>query len=340
MTENAFISRVFPRPPLLDEPPKRRRIWILDVLIAYLLFTVASIPISVITSPIISVYMIRNIDLNSFVFDFDRLDINSFVEFFKNVYTTVMTLLEQMPAWISLISLFVFAFITLTVIICRVKIEKGTFYSLGMKKNGLIKNYALGLFIGFVIFSAATGLGLLTGGLEFAGFSVSGVSDIIYIVLFFFGYIVQGMAEEVLCRGFLLTSITRRHSVLTATVINSLFFALLHIVNPGISLLAFINLFLFGVFASLVMIKTDNIWMVSAIHAVWNFTQGNIFGVRVSGSAYAPSVMRIVSTGSRFINGGNFGMEGGICVTAVLLIGIVIFAVIKPMNKAAEKVDV
>ncbi len=339
MKENAFTTRVFPRPPLLGEPPKKGFIWILEVLIALLVYYAASIPISVMTSPFIAVYTIKNFDPRAVMPDIEKFDLNGIAEYVKNLYEAVKTLLENIPAWITLITLFSFAFITLAVIIYRVKIRKGTLYSLGVKKAGAVKNYAAGLLIGFILFSAAVGMGLLTKGLEFTGFAGFSISNTVYLFLFLLGYFVQGMAEEMLCRGLLMTSISRRHSVLCAVIVNSVFFALLHIVNPGISLLAFINLFLFGVFASLVMIKTDNIWMVSAIHTVWNFTQGNVFGIKVSGSAYVPSVMKVVSSGSKFINGGDFGLEGGICVTIVLLIGIVIFALIKPKEKELSAFD-
>ena len=332
-SKNKFSDLVFPRPQLLNEPPEKGLIWIVEVLVTFLVYTVASIPVSILTSPFIIVYAVKNIDYGAFSFGVDKLSLNGIVEYGKNVYDTVLNLIENMPAWITLITLFSFAFITLAVIIYRVKIRKGTLYSLGVKKAGAVKNYAAGLLIGFILFSAAVGMGLLTKGLEFSGFIRFDIPSIVYIILFLFGYFVQGMAEEMLCRGLLMTSIARRHSVLCAVIVNSVFFALLHAFNPGISVLAVINLFLFGVFASIVMIKTDNIWMVSAIHTVWNFTQGNVFGIKVSGSAYAPSVMKVVSSGSKFLNGGNFGMEGGVCVTAVLLLGIIIFALIKPKNK-------
>lgn len=62
-------------------------------------------------------------------------------------------------------------------------------------------------------------------------------------------------------------------------VVNSIVFALLHMANTGISLLALLNLFLFGVFMSVYMVRRGNLWGACAIHAVWNFVQGNVFGL-------------------------------------------------------------
>ena len=133
-----------------------------------------------------------------------------------------------------------------------------------------------------------------------------------------------------------MTAITRRYSVLCAVAVNSAFFSILHAANPGTSVLAFFNLFLFGVFASVLMLKTDNIWIVCAVHSVWNFVQGNFFGLSVSGNSLAPSVLRFSAGGMKIWTGGEFGPEGGLCVTAVLLAAtaITLFAGRKNLNQS------
>ena len=47
--------------------------------------------------------------------------------------------------------------------------------------------------------------------------------------------------------------------------------------------LSLISIVLVGVLMALYMLKTDNIWGVAALHGAWNFTQGNLVGVAVSG---------------------------------------------------------
>jgi len=136
---------------------------------------------------------------------------------------------------------------------------------------------------------------------------------------------IQVMAEKVLCRGYFLVSLGRRYSMWVAVIVNSVAFAALHLLNSGISVLAFINLVLFGVFASVCFIKTENIWLVGAIHSVWNLVQGNVYGIKVSGidsvcSIFASNMVE----GKEFINGGAFGLEGGIAVTIVLVVGTVL----------------
>ena len=93
----------------------------------------------------------------------------------------------------------------------------------------------------------------------------------------------------------------------------------------GVTLLSFFNIFLFGVFASLYTLRTNSLIGGCAIHSAWNFAQGNLFGFQVSGLATNASILTIkTNTSSTLFNGGSFGMEGGLTVTIVLLICILI----------------
>lgn len=63
--------------------------------------------------------------------------------------------------------------------------------------------------------------------------------------------------------------------------------------------------------------------MVGAIHSVWNLVQGNVYGIKVSGMETSCTMFSSAMTdGKELINGGAFGLEGGLAVTVVLLAGI------------------
>jgi uncharacterized protein len=65
---------------------------------------------------------------------------------------------------------------------------------------------------------------------------------------------------------------------------------------------------------------------VCAWHAVWNWTQGNVFGIRVSGTEPSNSLLTVreSSGANSMLTGGDSGVEGSVLVTFVLAIGIVI----------------
>lgn len=201
----------------------------------------------------------------------------------------------------------------------------------------MAKQYVLGLVFGAVAFSAAYLICIVTGSVNFEG-TVANITPL-YIIGFFFGYVLQGMAEEVLCRGYLMVSLSRRYHVTLAITLSSLFFAFLHGANNGFSMIAFINLFLFGVFASLLLLDFGNIWIVGAFHSIWNFVQGNIYGIQVSGTNVSSSVFSTANTAGReIINGGIFGMEGGLAVTFVLIVGIGLLAL--HLYKKGDIIDI
>ena len=216
-----------------------------------------------------------------------------------------------------------FATIGMTVVVilfCRL-IQKRKPDTLGFIKSGMGKEYLIGLVVGFVMFSSAVLICVAAGAIKIEGFSET--FSIGMFILFLLGFMLQGMAEEVLCRGYVMVSIARRYSMWTAVISNAVIFAALHLLNNGISVPAFINLVLFGVFASLYFVKKGNIWGVAAVHSVWNLVQGNFWGLRVSGMAADCSVLRSTMVeGRELLNGGAFGPEGGLGVSVVLIVGI------------------
>ena len=152
------------------------------------------------------------------------------------------------------------------------------------------------------------------------------------IALYFGGFLVQGMSEEFIFRGYLMNSVGGKHSAALAVGISALAFGLAHAANPGFNALALLNLVLFAVFASLYMLNSDNIWGVCAIHSIWNFMQGNFYGISVSGAVNADSFFITSAKSSHgFLTGGEFGIEGSIFTTLVLTAAIaaVLYAMIK-----------
>jgi len=224
----------------------------------------------------------------------------------------------------------------LSIIYCKF-IEKRPLSSMGVRKNKGIQNYLLGMLIGFIMLAGVVLINVVSGAMNFDGLKNN--LNIGLLLLYLLGFIIQGMSEEFIFRGFLMNSIGGKHNMVSAVVISAIAFSLAHISNSGVTPLALINIFLFGAFMSMYMIFTDNIWGVSAIHSIWNFSQGNIFGISVSGTGSGETVFVTSSLdGKSLMNGGEFGIEGGIATTIILLISFaVLFAYMIRKNKADQK---
>ncbi len=218
-----------------------------------------------------------------------------------------------------LLQLFLFITATMLSILFAKGILKRNMASMGFVKTNIVSQYVIGLVIGALLFSGAVLIGTMIGTLEFQGYILNEQWGMLF--LFFIGFIIQGMGEEVMVRGYLMPSLAARIQLKYAILISSLVFAALHLLNSGMTVLSFLNLTLFGIFAGIYMCKTQNIWGICAIHSIWNFVQGNFFGILVSGQDVNVSVFSFATTPNQtLLNGGSFGMEGGIIVTIILLI--------------------
>jgi Predicted metal-dependent membrane protease len=301
------------KPRMVAEAAEKRKGLniVLEILVFIALFVVCSIAQMIVATPVQLVLMYTDPDyLNAAMHG----DIAGAVEAANAlVQTDTMTILMLFSnAGIILV----------TLLFCKL-IQKRKVTTVGFQKPDMWKEYLTGMGIGFGIFTAAVLLCVITGSLKIQGMAPS--FSIGIFVLFLLGYLVQGMAEEVLCRGYFLVSVSRRYPLAVGIIANAVLFAALHLLNNGITVLAFINLVLFGVFASVYFVKRGNIWGVGALHSIWNLAQGNVYGIRVSGIQTSCSVLSSeMVAGRELINGGDFGLEGGLAVTIVLVVGTLV----------------
>lgn len=206
-------------------------------------------------------------------------------------------------------------------------IERRKLATMGFRRGHIAREYLMGLLVGTVMFSTAVGIAVISGSLVYGGLAGASVG---LIVLFFMGYLVQGLSEEVLSRGYLLVTLARRQHLAIAVFVSACFFGAMHLGNNAVSTLAIANIILFGIFEAIYLLKRGNIWGVAAIHSAWNFIQGNVFGISVSGMPLQPSVFLFEpSGGANLFNGGAFGLEASLPATIVLIAGIVIALLLK-----------
>lgn len=209
----------------------------------------------------------------------------------------------------------------ITMLFCKL-IERRPMKSLGLHKKNALKSYLTGCLVGAVMISICVILSAIFGGISL---SINTNISWRLLIAFFFAFIFQGASEEVIFRGYFLNTVASKNRIILAIVLNSIFFALAHSFNMGLTPLAFINLILFGAFASIYSIKFDNLWGVCGIHSLWNFMQGNFWGIQVSGIDTATSIFLADTTpNSAILNGGDFGLEGSIFVTITLMVSIII----------------
>jgi hypothetical protein len=67
---------------------------------------------------------------------------------------------------------------------------------------------------------------------------------------------------------------------------------------------------------------TRSLWFAMGLHTAWNFLQGSIFGVAVSGNgAPTDSLLQPLIQGNQWLTGGAFGIEASV-IAVVLGLGL------------------
>lgn len=201
--------------------------------------------------------------------------------------------------------------------------EKRPLWTTGMERPWL-KPYLRGLLVGLAMFGTAVALLAALGYLALERPLIElGSLPVAAVLFIFLGWMVQGAAEELLTRGFLLPILGIRWGTAVGVLVSSLLFSLLHLANPNINAISILNLALFGLFAALYALYEGGLWGVFALHAVWNWAQGNLFGFAVSGMEIkSGTLVDLMEAGPDHITGGLFGPEGGLVVTLVLVLSI------------------
>ncbi|MBD5112173.1 MAG: CPBP family intramembrane metalloprotease [Ruminococcaceae bacterium] len=235
------------------------------------------------------------------------------------------------------------------ILYCRL-IERRSLAGMGLVRGKCVRYYVLGAALGTMMFSASVGICVITGAVRYIGTDVYSAPIFVLICV---GWLIQGAEEEILCRGLLMGSLCAYNSsrkdislqqasldsnqgdigdkqrqlaaarmpLWGAVLINSVFFAVLHVFNGGFNPIAFVNLTLFRLFMSVMALRFNSIIPCCAAHSLWNLAQGNIFGLPVSGATSGPSVWRFELLPDMALwTGGEFGIEGGLGTTAVLAV--------------------
>lgn len=207
--------------------------------------------------------------------------------------------------------------------LCARFLERLPFASLGASVRGpWVPNLLVGLVLGVITFAFGAGLGIAGGGLRFS-LNQAAAADILWtLFVSFFVFAVAAAFEEALFRGYILQTFVRSDLTLFGIILTSLLFASVHNANPGATTLSWMNTFIAGVWFSVAYLKTQDLWLPFGAHLAWNWAQGSIFGVEVSGLTEIVKfpLLRESDVGPAWLTGGDYGIEGGVIATVALIL--------------------
>jgi membrane protease YdiL (CAAX protease family) len=201
-----------------------------------------------------------------------------------------------------------------TVIVLELLIYKQVIAKLGERPRDELPwskaptGLGVGLLGGFLLFSAVVGVAAIADVYNIVG--QGGTSQLLTALVVM--AIMPGFTEELLFRGILFRWIEEFGGSWAALLLTSALFGFAHIFNPNAGLFSSFAIAMeAGLMFGGIYMLTRNIWVPMGLHAAWNFTQGEIWDVPVSGLDQNGLVQAQLS-GPEILSGGAFGLEASL----------------------------
>jgi membrane protease YdiL (CAAX protease family) len=193
--------------------------------------------------------------------------------------------------------------------------------------TGALKEFGSGVLVGALLFTATISVLALLGF-----YRASGTNHWSILVTPLTTAIVAGFLEEILFRGILFRIIEEGLGTWLALLISALIFGFLHLGNPNATLAGAVAIIIeAGILLAAAYMLTRRLWLAIGIHFAWNFTQGGIFGVAVSGNP-TPGLLQGNLTGPVWLSGGAFGAEASV-VAVVLCLAAGLYLIARAMQR-------
>jgi membrane protease YdiL (CAAX protease family) len=179
---------------------------------------------------------------------------------------------------------------------------------------------ALGVGLGALLFSLTVGLLYV-----FGFYRVSGLNPWTVLVPALTISITSGVVEELIFRGIIFRIAQEGLGTWLALLLSAVIFGALHLANPNATLMAGLAIAIeAGVLLAAVYLVSGRMWAAMGLHFSWNFTQGGIFGVAVSGNE-VPGLLESTLVGPPLLSGGSFGAEASIFAVVVCVAAAAVF---------------
>jgi membrane protease YdiL (CAAX protease family) len=176
-----------------------------------------------------------------------------------------------------------------------------------------LRRLGLGIGAAFLLFSLAVGIAALLGVYRIIG--KGDFSDFLPALLA--TAIFPAISEELVFRGILFRWLEEFGGSWLALLLTSAFFGAVHLANPNASPIAAIGIaFEAGVMLGAAYMLTRSLWLPMGLHAGWNFTQGEIYDIPVSGSN-AHGLVEAKLSGDPLLTGNGFGLEASLIAIVI-----------------------
>jgi len=180
-----------------------------------------------------------------------------------------------------------------------------------------------GVLVGTLLFMSTIGVLAALGH-----YRVTGVGMWLNVIVPLADAVQAGVVEEILFRGVIFRIAEESLGSWLALVLSAALFGAIHLLNQNATLLSGVAIMLeAGVLLAAAYMLTRRLWFPIGMHVAWNFVQGGVFGVAVSGTT-PRGLLQGVLDGPVWLSGGAFGAEASIVAIALCLSVAVVLLVL------------
>ena len=203
-----------------------------------------------------------------------------------------------------------------------------------LRRRGSVPKILKGFALGVALFSSVMAVLAICGM-----YRPSGLGNWRSLALGLLFAMVAAIFEEIAFRGFLFRLFAGLGGNWTALLVTALLFGLAHKANPHATLASSVAIALeAGILLGAAYAASGSLWLPVGIHAGWNFAEGSIFGMAISGNSPSAGLIGGNLHGPAILTGGTFGPEASVIAVAICLVPAVLY--LRRMKRASEKTKI
>lgn len=202
-----------------------------------------------------------------------------------------------------------------------------------VRREGWRREFALGAALGWGGVVACVLPIALIGGLVVSFWTNGHQFFLLFVNLLTLG--VASLVEEVAFRGYPFQRLIDAIGPTLATLVVSVFFALMHLFNTSANAASTLVTILAGWLLSIAYLRTRALWLPWGFHFGWTASMGILFGLPVTGLTVFSPVITANTVGPVWLTGGVYGPEAS--ALAVFLFPVLILILFKITRDYAYK---
>ncbi|HUP67921.1 MAG TPA: type II CAAX endopeptidase family protein [Sphingomicrobium sp.] len=179
--------------------------------------------------------------------------------------------------------------------------------------TGGLRQTLIGVAVGAGLFSLVVAVAAVIGVYRIDG--IGSARD--FLPALIASAIFPAISEELFFRGILFRWIEEFGGSWLALLLTSAVFGAAHLGNPNATWIGAIGIaFEAGVMLGAAYMLTRSLWLPMGLHAAWNFTQGEVFDVPVSGT-HVDGLVQAHLSGPPLLTGAGFGLEASLIAIVI-----------------------